>query len=184
MNWFTSDEHYNHGNIITKFTFRPFVDTYWMNRELIKRHNERVNDKDVVYHLGDFKLTTNWMTTYQIIKELSGNHVFIRGNHDKNNGLSSTVEYAVTKMFNRSVLLIHRPMDAFEIMEKLDLEFAFVGHVHERWKFYKANGKTLINVGVDQWDYYPVDAKQIFKALNKYNKNGGNYEKTILEVMD
>ena len=161
-----STRYYNHGNIITKFVFRPFRDVRHMNEVMIERHNSRVKNNDVVYHLGDFKLSTQELTVYDIIQRLNGRHVFIRGNHDKNNGLSSTLEYAVIKSYGHQILLIHKPEKAIELLDKLNLNLAFVGHVHELWKFQIIENKTLINVGVDQWDFYPVDIKQIFKAID------------------
>jgi calcineurin-like phosphoesterase family protein len=47
------------------------------------------------------------------------------------------------------------------------ISMAFVGHSHDSWKFKYG----MVNVGVDVWDYYPVDAKQIFKAYNGWLKS-------------
>ena len=44
----------------------------------------------------------------------------------------------------------------------------FVGHVHEKWKFMKCEHGDMVNVGVDQWDFYPIDPKQIFKAYKTW----------------
>jgi len=165
MNWLTSDEHYNHANIITRFVFRKFRNVEEMNAELIKRHNSRVKDGDLVFHLGDFKLTNKGLNKFEIVRQLNGHHVFIAGNHDKKNGCNTPVKYIVMELFKEPVLLIHKPEDATELMQKLGIKKAFVGHVHEKWKMLKAEQGLLVNVGVDQWDYYPVDAKQIFKAI-------------------
>lgn len=167
MNWFTSDEHYNHANIINKFIFRPFKNTEEMNSEIIRRHNSRVKNNDTVYHLGDFKFSSDGPNVYELIQQLNGRHVFIRGNHDKNNGLNSCLQYAVIQLYSQDVLLIHRPEDAMEIMFKTGIKMAFCGHVHEKWKMMKKDDTIFINVGVDQWDFYPIDSKQIFKAIKK-----------------
>ena len=79
MYWFTSDTHYNHTNILTKFIYRPFPNTECMNKELIKRHNERVKDGHTVYHLGDFKVSSDGPTVHELRQQLNGNHVFIQG---------------------------------------------------------------------------------------------------------
>ena len=171
MNWFTSDEHYNHTNIITKFVFRPFRDADNMNHILISRHNSRVATGDTVYHLGDFRVSNDGPSFQELVPQLNGRHVFIKGNHDKNNGVRGCQEYGVIQLYSEPVLLIHRPEDAVRLMEKLSIKIAFVGHVHEKWKFLPLPCGTLINVGVDQWDYYPIHAKQIFKAL-KGEQNG------------
>jgi len=136
-----------------------------MNAELIKRHNSRVKEGDLVFHLGDFKLTNNGPNKRELVRQLNGHHVFIQGNHDKNNGCNTPVKYIVMELFKQTVLLIHKPEDAIELMPIMGIKTAFCGHVHEKWKFMKTEQGLLVNVGVDQWDYYPVDAKQIFKAI-------------------
>ena len=157
--WFTSDEHYNHDSIITKFEYRKFKNVTDMNNEIIYKHNVRVKDSDVVFHLGDFKLTINGDNCYNIKKKLNGTHIFILGNHDRNNGNNTPIQYCVIKMHNKLILLTHKPDDALSIMSSINVDLAFVGHVHSQWKI----KDRMINVGLDQWDFYPVDAKQILK---------------------
>ena len=170
MYWFTADTHYNHSNIITKFIYRPFANTECMNRELIKRHNERVKDGHTVYHLGDFKVSSDGPTVHELRQQLNGNHVFIQGNHDKNNGCNTPLKYAVINSYGREVILTHKPEDADRLMGTLGIDLSFVGHVHVAWKFLHGVNGDMINVGVDQWDYYPIDAKQIFKAYKKWKE--------------
>jgi len=170
MYWFTSDQHYNHENIITKFVFRPFANANHKNSELIKRHNDRVKQGHTVFHLGDFKLTTNRPCSHKLKKMLNGNHVFLQGNHDKNNGNNSPIRHIVIEAYSSKVILTHKPEDAIELMKTLNINLAFVGHVHTDWKFLSTEYGNLINVGVDQWNYYPVDVKQIFKAYKKWEK--------------
>lgn len=167
MNFFTSDEHYNHYNIISRFVFRPFKDAKQMNYELIKRHNERVKDNDTVYHLGDFKFSADGMNSNEIMKQLNGRHVFIQGNHDKRNGTNTCLKYGIIELFNTKIALAHRPEDVLDMMLLTQIHIGFCGHVHEKWKFMKTEQGLIVNVGVDQWDYYPIDPKQIFKAIKR-----------------
>ena len=164
MYWFTSDEHFNHENILKLFVYRPFPSVEVMNSTLIKRHNERVKDNDVVFHLGDFKITNNGYNTHELQKQLKGKHIFISGNHDKNNGSNTPIKYCVVNTYGKTVLLIHRPEDAELIMAGGGIDLAFVGHVHEKWVV----KDKMINVGVDVWNYYPVDTKQILKFYFRY----------------
>lgn len=171
MIWFTSDEHFNHGNILKLFVYRPFSTVERMNAEIIKRHNERVKPGHTVIHLGDFRVTNCGPNSHELMEMLNGNHVFLCGNHDKNNGCNSPLKYMVIEQYNRLVVCAHRPEDAQKIMEKLSIDLAFVGHVHEKWKFLRSEHGDMVNVGVDQWDFYPIDTKQIFKAYKKW-RNG------------
>src|SRR4030042_6752845 len=168
MYWFTGDQHYNHANIITKFVFRPFGCVEEMNAEIIRKHNERVKPGHTVFHLGDFKMTTQGPNVYELMKMLNGNHVFIRGNHDKNNGLNSPVTYCVLNIYGKNILLTHTALDAEMIMAGGGIAMAFVGPAPEKRKF----RPNMVNVGVDVWDFYPVDAKQILKAYKKWLRDG------------
>jgi len=170
MYWFTGDEHYNHANIIMKFVFRPFSSAEEMNAEMIRRHNERVKPGHTVFHLGDFKVSSRGPNYCELLKQLNGNHVFIQGNHDKRNGVNTPLKYCLIETYGQRTLLIHRPEDAVAYMQVTktigghQIDLALVGHVHEKWKFREG----MVNVGVDQWDFYPVDAKQILKAYKKW----------------
>ena len=53
MRYFISDTHFNHKNVI-KYDKRPFDSLEEMEWEIIKRWNNTVSNKDIVYHLGDF----------------------------------------------------------------------------------------------------------------------------------
>jgi calcineurin-like phosphoesterase family protein len=52
-----------------------------MNRDMVRRWNERVSTPDTVYHLGDFALGDPAMyPAYR--KQLNGSIIPVRGNHD------------------------------------------------------------------------------------------------------
>lgn len=53
MNYYISDTHFGHKNIIG-FDCRPFKNTLEMEQTLIKNWNSRVTKEDMVYILGDF----------------------------------------------------------------------------------------------------------------------------------
>ena len=164
-NFFTADQHFCHENIITKFVFRPFQDVEHMNSEIIKRFNSRVKPGDTVYHLGDFKLTNNGPNTYELLGKLNGRHVFIRGNHVKNNGTNVCLHYGIIELYGQRVVLAHRPEEAEILMAVMSIKLGFCGHIHEKWQFRETEYGLLVNVGVDVWDFYPIDGKQIFKSM-------------------
>ena len=171
--WFTSDFHFGHFNII-EYCNRPFKDVEHMNRELIRRHNERVKPEDTVYFLGDFcfKNTSGGKSgegmthpAEYYMDQLNGNFVCIRGNHDNNNSLNTKLKHAVIELGGRDIYLVHRPEEACR-----DYELNLVGHVHGAWKSQLLNGwngSTMVNVGVDVWDYYPISIQEIFAYLEK-----------------
>lgn len=79
--FFTADEHYGHTNII-RHCKRPFASIDEMDAELIARHNAVVGKGDTVVHVGDFTLRDPEFAA-AIIRQLVGQHVFVRGSHDR-----------------------------------------------------------------------------------------------------
>ena len=51
--FFLADTHFGDGNIL-RYENRPFATVEEMDRELIRRWNEKVGAGDTVFHLGDF----------------------------------------------------------------------------------------------------------------------------------
>ena len=80
MNYYISDLHIGHENVI-KLDHRPFADTDEMFDAIVSNWNKTVKGNDTVYILGDFiwKKKNEWA---EIVKQLKGKKVLIRGNHD------------------------------------------------------------------------------------------------------
>src|SRR6478735_753357 len=186
--WFTSDQHFNHENII-KFCARPFDNVEHMNEELIKRHNEVVEPDDTVIMLGDYGMG-NIEKTLATVKRLNGNKVLLPGNHDRCFvghgkkaerwsiefmragflGVSDVTyfDYLGTGLTDIPFTLSHFPYadgkhedDRYARFRPKDKGgWLLHGHVHEKWK---VNGRQ-INVGVDVWDYRPVDFETLIKT--------------------
>ena len=167
--WFSADAHFGHKNII-KYCNRPFKNVGQMNKVLIKRWNERVKQEDIVYFIGDFcfykgkeALEGIYKPDYYI-KQLNGNIIFIKGNHDSMNHLKTHIQNIVIKYGGQEIFLVHNPKD-FNSFYTLNL----IGHIHDNWKIKKIDGFNiyLINIGVDVWDYYPVNYNEIMKIVTK-----------------
>jgi calcineurin-like phosphoesterase family protein len=77
MIYFTADTHFNHTNII-KYCNRPFKSVEEMNETIINNWNKKVNDTDIVYHLGDF----SWGNPVPFLEKINGKIFIIPGNHD------------------------------------------------------------------------------------------------------
>lgn len=83
--FFTSDTHWHHRNILE---YCPGRKKFWstveeMNEGLIVNWNSQVGPNDIVYHLGDFTLTTRIELIDPILARLNGRIRLIKGNHDK-----------------------------------------------------------------------------------------------------
>jgi len=161
--WFTGDFHLNHGNII-KYCDRPFKTVGEMDREIIRRFNEKVDKLDIVFFLGDF----SFGTPEKYLEQLNGNITFIKGNHDYEKSLPALIHDMVIEIGKEHIYLTHRPEDTEDVTSYFKL--IFVAHIHEKWKFKKVGECILVNVGVDVWDYKPISYGQIIKELEEWKK--------------
>ena len=69
-NFFTSDFHLSHANII-KYDNRPFQNTYEMDKYIIDTVNSHVGLRDNLYFLGDFCFDRR--KTEMFLAQLNGN---------------------------------------------------------------------------------------------------------------
>ena len=172
--WFTSDTHFGHENII-KYCGRPFKTLEQMNSEIIRRWNERVQPGDMVIFAGDFCFrntaaskergegdTHRWKNYRD---QLNGEIVFLQGNHDKNNSLHTKIKNLVFNYAGQDIYVTHMPEDS---NPKYALNL--VGHIHEKWKTKRLKRHTLVNIGVDVWDFRPVKMEEILKEVKTWKE--------------
>jgi len=131
-----------------------------MDSEIIRRWNSRVTKDDTVIHLGDFGFLRAEKNLKYYTSRLNGNIVHVKGNHDSNNSVKSIISSIVVNHGGIDWYCEHRP--------KIIYTYNLCGHVHEKWKVYKPghNNMVILNVGVDQWDFYPINIQEILKAVH------------------
>ena len=176
--FFSADHHFGHKNIL-KYADRPFSSVQEMNAELIKRHNSVVSPNDSVYFVGDFA----FMQPHQIVnilRQMNGRKYFIPGNHDK-----SMNDASVKSEFERFYPFDSHPKirvqdDTIEkgYQEIVLCHFAMrvwdKSH-HGVWNLYGHSHGSLdddpnalaIDVGVDVFDFYPVEYQEVKKIMAK-----------------
>ena len=82
MYYFTSDQHFDHINII-KHCYRPFRTVDEMNENIMNAWNLTVSKDDVVVVAGDISMLPSAELIHKrFLSKLNGNKVFLRGNHD------------------------------------------------------------------------------------------------------
>jgi len=169
MNWFTSDTHFGHFNII-EYAKRPYKTVQFMDEVLINNWNEKVQPQDTVYFLGDFCFkrcaeAPEGSPFEYYRSKLNGSIVFIQGNHDHSNGFKPILQNGVIEYGGERIFLVHKP-------EHYNPKYAInlVGHVHDEWKFQKYDTTILLNVGVDQWGFKPINIHTIMKAVARIRK--------------
>jgi calcineurin-like phosphoesterase family protein len=167
MKFFSSDHHFFHANII-KYCNRPFKDVNAMEKEIIKKHNEVVKEDDEVFFLGDLAWTSNSRTERleSVINKMNGRKHLVLGNHDALKPFKY-VDIGFTSVHTSlevdGYILNHDPCVATGFPNKSYI----VGHVHTLYR--KCN--NTVNVGVDVWNFYPVDIDTIgywFDAMGPY----------------
>lgn len=157
--WFIADYHFNHANII-KYENRPFANVDEMEKEMIRRTNEKVRAQDRLFIVGDFGFGP-WEKLAEIIAKINGRKTLILGNHDKTNlqgwrdaGIEEVSKYSI--IFKEFYIVSHHP----QYMNK-NMPYANIyGHVHSH-DAYRTWSNTGVCVSLERHDYYPVNFADI-----------------------
>lgn len=186
MNWFTSDHHFFHANVI-RYASRPFSDVEEMNEALIARWNETVRADDTVYHLGDFAMgtTDRWP---EVTARLRGRKVLVPGNHDRHRGkmLSVGFDEVLTKnvivgIDGLQVWLNHYPpaSEGHQGPRRPpppgEYDVALCGHVHRLWLVKQG----VVNVGVDVWNFAPTNLSKILTVYSEDRQDGTSLHERV-----
>jgi len=161
--FFSADCHFDHANII-KYCRRPFKNITLMNKKIVQNWNKAVKPDDLVYHVGDFAYKGQVNARFWE-KQLNGQIVHIRGNHDKNNGVKTLIDKCMMFFGGKDVFVQHHPPTIVPFCD-----FCICGHVHDKWKYKMMDNVVVINVGVDVWNFTPVKMENILKFYNKIKK--------------
>ncbi|MBN1539179.1 MAG: metallophosphoesterase, partial [Candidatus Thermoplasmatota archaeon] len=143
-----------------------------MHDAIISRWNERIDNSDTVYILGDLGFVSrSGPVISNVLRQLRGKKHLIRGNHDraesnwylKNRISSVSDEYILLK----GTMLSHYPLaeDRFDgkrtreikrSLRKTYLDNNCFFHYHAHTHRPPVSGSDFLNVGVDLHDLYPV----------------------------
>lgn len=165
--FFTSDHHFGHTNII-KFSERPFATIEEMDDELIRRWNEKVSPRDIVYHLGDISLAKTERTK-EILDQLNGTIFLVKGNHDSA-AMSYTKRFSWIKDYyelnvddpdapngKQKIILFHYAMKVWR--SSFRGTWHLYGHSHGHL-FDDPNMRSF-DVGVDCHNYTPLSYDEV-----------------------
>lgn len=191
MNYYISDLHFCHANII-RFDERPFKNTFEMEQTIINNWNNKITKDDMVYILGDFcwGKEDDWL---RILDQLNGAKVLIRGNHDLKHPTAKLkskfrkiCDYEEIKDNGRTIIMSHYPILFFNHSGNRNA-WHFCGHTHNRtseefkrqeyvWDLIKSrkedyeNKGHIINVGcmMDYINYTPQTSDELIDWWQKY----------------
>jgi len=185
--WFTSDTHYNHGNICSAttqwtdpVTCREFKSLEQMNAHLVGNINEKVGQDDILFHLGDWSFGGFEQIERFRNQIVCKNVHIITGNHDhhiENNreGIQSLFS-SVSKYLNLVVkwnvgtplmgeqrfALMHFPIASWDNMARGAIHLH--GHVHFPADKRIGVGK-MMDVGCDGNELYPIEMGEVLKLM-------------------
>ena len=163
MNYFIADTHFNHEKIIA-ICNRPFTNVEEMNKQLVLKWNNKVNEEDTVYILGDFCFKMEKQDTINLLNQLKGKKILIKGNHDKFVGqkdfdkcFEKIYNYLQLNEDNQQIILSHYPIIDFAGMyygAKM-----IYGHIHNKY----VPHKNMYCVSVECVNYEPVTLNEILE---------------------
>lgn len=173
MQYFTSDTHFCHRNII-RLCNRPFESLEEMHQVLITQWNSKVRPRDEVYILGDFGFRGSGEEMNAVTRELNGRKYLIRGNHDQflddatfdQNLFEWVKDYHVLKNNKRKLILFHYPIWEWDGYCR-DAIHLF-GHIHYPEKAHEiemersVDDSCCISVCSDVNDFTPLSIAEIF----------------------
>jgi len=159
MNYFCSDQHLFHKNII-KYCNRPFDSVDHMNKEILRKWNEKITIDDTVYVIGDFALGEKEKAA-EWLSQANGKKILILGNHDRSPRTMKEIGFdevhyhlEVSTSNNERWLLSHYPLP-------LDLIKSYQRLIHGHHHSGPISTGKRVNVCVDLWDFSPVTEAEI-----------------------
>ena len=155
-----SDTHFGHAKFLTFKTasgelIRKFDSVEQMDQTMIDNWNKVVNKNDQVYHLGDVVINRKFL---QVLDQLNGKKVLIRGNHD----IFKIDDY--TKYFkdvrgshrlDKHFVLSHIPLHPDSVNDGL---INMHGHIHHKTVMLNENciDPKYFNCCVEHHNYTPI----------------------------
>jgi len=135
-----------------------------MDRELIRRWNDRVKEEDVILYLGDFCFSRPGQDVEYYTDQLNGRIVFIRGSHDNKSKIKSLMVSCVVNHHGIDWWCQHEPP------KKYRFTYNLCAHVHNLWKVKRGGPHIVVNVGVDVWNFQPINFEEILEAIEQFKK--------------
>ncbi len=167
---YTADLHFGHSEVIN-FDHRPFADRDEMDAVLIKLWNERVQDDDTVYIVGDVCFKSHHNPDWYL-RQLKGHKILIVGNHDwplLDSPKACSYFEGIEKMLEikdgeNKIVLCHYPLTEWN--GYYYGSWHIYGHIHntrkEAYEFMKTKERAL-NAGCMINNYTPASFNELVR---------------------
>lgn len=187
--WFAADHHFQHKKILefkdeNGNLLRPdFKDIQQHDNTIIYRHNQLVDDDDLVYFLGDVTWKTNEIAL-EILQAMKGRKRLVVGNHDDVDWLMGTGLFEKTYLWKyfpeHNIIASHVPLAESDLKRT---KFNVHGHIHEKVvtktvddtsEMNSTGGGLLskqvtdlryLNVGMERTGYRPFSLEEVKDML-------------------
>ena len=130
-----------------------------MNEALIQRWNEKVGEKDLVLHLGDFSFG-NKNRMKDIVARLNGRIWLLKGNHDREQHYNWQ-EIGFDRTFDNPFLLDGKFVFSHEPLKEIpEGKVNIYGHVHGS-KCFNTIDQNGLCACVERWNCAPIEYEYI-----------------------
>lgn len=163
--WVTSDTHFCHRRIlIYEAENRPFKNRDEMNEALIQRWNEKVSNRDLVLHLGDFSFGDKTKKK-DIVARLNGRIWLLMGNHDREQNYNWQ-ELGFDRTFDAPFRLDGKFVFSHEPLKEIPSGLVNIyGHVHGS-KYFNTIDPNRLCACVERWNCAPIEYDYIKGLFN------------------
>lgn len=175
MDWWTSDWHLKHKNII-EYSQRPFKDVNEMDSAIINNINDLVLPDDRLFNLGDaiFGKDIDLILSEYIDRIVCKNLFLVLGNHDVKKIRSLARFFTILpaeylyENGDTQIVLSHYSMQSWWHMHK------GVGHLygHSHGKLTPLPNYKSFDVGVDAWNFKPLSLPQVIAEFARRCPSG------------
>ena len=166
--FWTGDWHLYHKNMLD-YCKEPFKNIKEKHKVLMTNYNQTVRNEDTCYFIGDIAMVgpSMWEHIKGIITKLNGRKHLVFGNHDEfkwqrylDVGFTSVHSAHWMTLDGFNLVMAHDPAVYCALNPDTILICA---HVHTLFR--SLPKQKVINVGINMWDYKPVNFDQIRKEL-------------------
>lgn len=151
---FFSDPHFSHENMAKA---RGFKSVEEHDNHIIKKRNQKVSKRDIVWLLGD--LTMEKRSPYPLLAKLNGIIRVVGGNHDRPQDMQELLKYvhSISGMVKyKGFVLTHCPIHESEIAR-------FRGNIHGHVHAEGLPDHRYFNVSAENINYEPISFEELLK---------------------
>lgn len=159
MNYFISDTHFGHANIL-KYDNRPWDDIDKHDKAIVEIINDTLNPDDHLYHLGDVAWNQDAYNKFIAGLRKDVSLTMLRGNHDHRIRNGHVQDVFLIKE-GPGIWLSHYPHLSWP--NSFHGSIHLFGHVHGMTQ---GVGKSM-DVSANMINYTPISQEEVFDIMDK-----------------